>query len=40
MKLGQHPHKSPVGVKFEFSDEYSLHFQMGAPPDFQMSNGK
>ena len=40
MKLRQRSHKSPVGVKFKFSDEYSLLFYMGAPPDFQMSNGK
>ena len=43
MKLRQRPHKSPVGVKFKFFDEYSLPFHMGAPPpppDFQMSNGK
>ena len=47
MKLRQRSHKSPqmgswspVGVKFKFSDEYSLPFHMGAPPDFQMSNGK
>ena len=43
MKLWQHPHKSPVGVQFKFSDEHSLPFHMGAPPpllDFQMSNGK
>ena len=41
-KLRQHPHKSPVGVKFKFSDDYSLPFHMGAPTplDFQMSNGK
>ena len=32
MKLWQHPHKSPVGVKFKFSDEHSLPFHMGAPP--------
>ena len=32
MKLRQRPHKSPVGVKFKFSDEYSLPFHMGAPP--------
>ena len=40
MKLRQLPHESSVGVKFKFSDEYSLPFHMGAPPDFQMSNGK
>ena len=40
MKLWQHSHKSPIGVKFKFSEEYSLPFHMGAPPDFQMSNGK
>ena len=34
MKLRQRPHKSPVGVKFKFSDEYSLPSHMGAPPDF------
>ena len=32
MKFRQGPHKSPVGVKFKFSDEYSLPFHMGAPP--------
>ena len=40
MKLRQRSHKSPVGVKFKFSDEYFLSFHMGAPPDFHMSNGK
>ena len=41
MKLRQRSHKSPLGVKFKFSDEYSLPFHMGAhPADFQMSNGK
>ena len=30
MKLRQRSHKSPVGVKFKFSDEYSLPFHMGA----------
>ena len=32
MKLRQLPAKSPVGVKFQFSGEYSLPFHMGAPP--------
>ena len=40
MNLRQRSHKSLVGVKFKFSDEYSLPFHMGAHPDFQMSNGK
>ena len=40
MKLRQRPHKSPAGVKFKFSDEHFLPFHMGAPPGFQMSNGK
>ena len=40
MKLWQRSHKSPIGVKFKFSDEYSLPFDMGAHPDFQMSNAK
>ena len=40
MKLRQRPHKSPVGVKFKFSEEHSLWlFHMEAPPGFQMSNG-
>ena len=34
MKLRQRPHKSPVEVKFKFSDKHSLPFQMGAPPGF------
>ena len=32
MKLRQRQHKSPVGVKFKFSDEYSLPFHVGALP--------
>ena len=33
MKLRQHAHKSPVGVKFKFSKEHSLRlFHMEAPP--------
>ena len=40
MKLKQCPHKSPVGVKFKFSDEHSLPSSViwGLPPGFQMSN--
>ena len=34
MKLRQPPHKSPVGVKFKFSDEHSLPFHLGALPGF------
>ena len=40
MKLRERPHESPVGIKFKFSDKYSLPFHMGATPNFQMSNGK
>ena len=41
MKLRQRLHKSPVGVKFKFSEEHSLQpLHMEAPPGFQMSNGK
>ena len=41
MKLRQRPRKSPVGVKFKFSEEHSSRlFHMEAPPGFQMSNGK
>ena len=32
MKLRQRLQKSPVGVKFKFSDEYSLPFHVGASP--------
>ena len=37
MKLRQRPHKSPIGVKFKFSDEYSLPFHIGAPPSPRIS---
>ena len=44
MKLRQHKHKSPVGIKFKFSDKHSLPFHKGTfpppHPGFQMSNGK
>ena len=31
-KLEQHPHWSPLGVEFAFSDEHPRHFYMGVPP--------
>ena len=35
MKLRQRAHKSPVGVKFKFSEEHSLQlFHMETPPRF------
>ena len=37
MKLRQRPHKSPVGVKFKFSNEHSLPFHMGATPPPRVS---
>ena len=37
MKLKERPHKSPLGVKFQFSDEHSLPFHMGVPPGFPKS---
>ena len=40
MKLRQSLHKPPLGLKFKLADEHSLPFHMGAPPGFQMSNGK
>ena len=41
MKLKQRSHKSPVGVKFKFSEEHSLRlFHMEAPPGFQLSDRK
>ena len=41
MKLRQRPHKSPVGVKFKFYEEYSLRlFHMEAPPRFPNVYGK
>ena len=37
MKLRQCPRKSPVGVKFKFSEEHSLRlFHMEAPPGFSI----
>ena len=40
MKLRQRPHKSPLGVKFKFSEEHSLRlFHMEAARGFQMSTG-
>ena len=30
-KLEPHPHWSPFGIKFEFSNEYPCHFCMGVP---------
>ena len=42
MKLRQRPHKSPVGVKFQFSDKHSLpsSFILDLLPGFQMAKGK
>ena len=31
-KLKPHQHWSPLGIKFEFFDEYPCHFCMGVPP--------
>ena len=31
-KLEPHPHWSPLGVSFEFSDEHPHHFYVGVPP--------
>ena len=39
MKLRQRPHKSPLGVKFKFSDEHSLPFHMGASPVEEWRSG-
>ena len=40
LKLKQRSHKSPLGVKFKFSDDQPVPFHMGAAPGFQMSNVK
>ena len=37
-KLEPHPHWSPLGVLFEFSDEHPLHLYMGSPLERKLSD--